>query len=113
MHQIMLSLRIDRLPTSDLVVKMYLATGAVMMAAGIFLPQIRHRKDDPTQAMLVFTLIFITAASYLVKTSIHPINRLNEQEVLLSRVGAPFETANEHVLSKLSKPGPHNATSHV
>jgi len=98
---IMLSLRNDRQLTPDLVVKLYLATGTIMLTTGIFLPQIRYWKDDPIKAMLVVTLIFITAASYSVKTNIH---RRKELEVLLSRVGAPLETANEHVISKISKP---------
>lgn len=51
----------DKLITRDLFVKLYLITGMVMLAAGIFLPKIRSWKDDPVQAMLVVTGLLTTA----------------------------------------------------
>ena len=100
MRLTMLGLRNNRLPNSDLVIKMYLATGAVMLTAGIFLPQIRHWKDDPVQAMLVVTGILMTAASYLVKTN---IERRKESGVLLSQAYPSLKPSDEHVTSKMSK----------
>ena len=101
MRLTMLGLRKNRLPNSDLVVKMYLATGAVILTAGIFLPQIRHWKDDPVQALLVVTGILMTSASYLIKTN---IERCKESGVLLSQANAPFKPSDEHVTSKMLKP---------
>jgi hypothetical protein len=72
-----------RLVARDLIVKAYLGSGIVMLAAGLLYPYIRYWRDDPIQAMLILTGLLMTAASYSLKTL---VDRRKDLEDVLSRV---------------------------